>query len=524
MASVIITLSVMFPRQKDNNRTEEDVQADPCQSSRSTEQSSKRTPVPTDSTAKEEPDSASGEDLNVVRKKQRLEGKPAASASSPVCNSGGSAEPLPPVTSWDQASLGGTTNNTNGGVNNTLVQLLAQLQQQQQQPQAHTSAVGGQHLAAATPQPTQLHPPALSFVAHQEQLALAKLQLDMQNAQQGRSVADSSTRLQGQIQPVRAQPQQLAIAQQLLSNPQVLQTLLANVAHIFGVSSAAPPAPPPPPTIQAQSFQQPPMPVIRPALNLGADPHLFSTLLQPTSAATSATGNGSSSLHPLLAATATGWPPAQGSARSLPIPAPAPSLSSLFHRSASSATSPAATATATTSSPTGGESSTQVLSHSPSTLSRPPVNLTSEGKSVLLFVPKDESILSTYQCMVRKQIELFEATDDDVQFTISKMSKPVVLGQVGIRCRHCAVLPQYARPKAAVYFPRTLDSMYQFGQNMVKNHLAVPCKKIPTETQQRLIELQEERKRGRGGRERWAEGARELGVIETENGLRFTIT
>lgn len=56
---------------------------------------------------------------------------------------------------------------------------------------------------------------------------------------------------------------------------------------------------------------------------------------------------------------------------------------------------------------------------------------------------------------------------------------------------------------------------------MVKNHLALPCKMIPASTQKRLIELQEERKRGRGGRERWAEGAKELGVIETENGLRF---
>lgn len=83
-------------------------------------------------------------------------------------------------------------------------------------------------------------------------------------------------------------------------------------------------------------------------------------------------------------------------------------------------------------------------------------------RSAILYVPKDEIVLSTYQCMVRKQIELFEATDDDVQFTISKMSKPVVLGQVGIRCRHCAILPQYARPKAAVYFPRSLVRTYSY--------------------------------------------------------------
>lgn len=67
--------------------------------------------------------------------------------------------------------------------------------------------------------------------------------------------------------------------------------------------------------------------------------------------------------------------------------------------------------------------------------------------------------------------------------------------------------------------------MYQFGQNMVKNHLTLTCKMIPPSTRDRLIELQEERRRGRGGRERWAEAASELGIEEGDIGggncLRF---
>jgi hypothetical protein len=144
--------------------------------------------------------------------------------------------------------------------------------------------------------------------------------------------------------------------------------------------------------------------------------------------------------------------------------------------------------------------------------SRPPI---------LLYTQSDDTSLSRYQCLVRQQIEMFEATEDDVQFNISRMSKIIVRGQVGIRCRHCAVLPQYSRPKAAVYYPRTLDSMYQFGQNMVKNHLCACCELIPSETKDLLMALQEARKRGRGGRDRWAQAAREMGVIEDENGLRF---
>ena len=141
---------------------------------------------------------------------------------------------------------------------------------------------------------------------------------------------------------------------------------------------------------------------------------------------------------------------------------------------------------------------------------------------VLLYSKHDDVTLSPYQCLVRQQMELFEASEDDVQFNISKMSKAIAVGQVGLRCRHCAVLPPFARPKAAVYYPRTLDSLYQFGQNMVKNHHCGSCMKIDDVTKQKLLHLQEERRRGKGGRERWAEAARAMAVVEGPRGLRFT--
>ena len=140
---------------------------------------------------------------------------------------------------------------------------------------------------------------------------------------------------------------------------------------------------------------------------------------------------------------------------------------------------------------------------------------------ICLYVEGDENKISAYQCLARQQIELFAATDDDVQFNTSKMNKMIVAGQVGIRCRHCAVLPQYSRPKAAVYYPRTLDSLYQFGQNMVKNHLGASCKLIPHATRKKMEDLKDARRRGRGGREHWASAAKALGVYEDASGLRF---
>ena len=152
----------------------------------------------------------------------------------------------------------------------------------------------------------------------------------------------------------------------------------------------------------------------------------------------------------------------------------------------------------------------------------PSGSATEEGTPpICLYVDGDDSKISAYQCLARQQIELFAATDDDVQFNTSKMNKMIVAGQVGIRCRHCAVLPQYSRPKAAVYYPRTLDSLYQFGQNMVKNHLGASCKLIPEATRKKMEDLKDARRRGRGGREHWALSAKALGVYEDANGLRF---
>jgi hypothetical protein len=42
----------------------------------------------------------------------------------------------------------------------------------------------------------------------------------------------------------------------------------------------------------------------------------------------------------------------------------------------------------------------------------------------------DDVHVSKYQCLVRKQIQFFEATDDDVRSTAQGRNKPIVLGQV----------------------------------------------------------------------------------------------
>ncbi|GAX20332.1 hypothetical protein FisN_9Hh041 [Fistulifera solaris] len=144
-----------------------------------------------------------------------------------------------------------------------------------------------------------------------------------------------------------------------------------------------------------------------------------------------------------------------------------------------------------------------------------------------VYLPRDEESLSPYQCLLRQQLEFFESTNEDAS-VVQGRNKPVSLYQVGLRCRHCARVNVVQRTAGATYYPTRLDSIYQSGQNVAKHHFDVQgCPTIPREIQQVMTALAHE-VRGRkgksskgGGKLYWAETAREVGVVETSNGLIF---
>jgi len=144
---------------------------------------------------------------------------------------------------------------------------------------------------------------------------------------------------------------------------------------------------------------------------------------------------------------------------------------------------------------------------------RPPVSL---------YVTKDTEHLSDYQCYLRQQIEIFEATPEDLQYNAQKMNKAVVLGQVGIRCKHCAHEDPWARTRGAVYYSASLGGLYQAGQNMSKNHLENECKAIPSNIREELLKRKVIKRRAAGGKKFWADSARSLGIFEDQYGLRFS--
>ena len=55
----------------------------------------------------------------------------------------------------------------------------------------------------------------------------------------------------------------------------------------------------------------------------------------------------------------------------------------------------------------------------------------------------DDEQLSEYQMLVRKQLEVFEAQPEDVESNTQGRKKQVVLGQVGLRCRHVSAIVSF---------------------------------------------------------------------------------
>lgn len=121
----------------------------------------------------------------------------------------------------------------------------------------------------------------------------------------------------------------------------------------------------------------------------------------------------------------------------------------------------------------------------------------------LLYLECDADSLSPYQCLVRNQIELFEALREDVESNAQGRNRPIVIGQVGIRCRYCNQLPPKQRARGGVYYPARLNGLYQAAQNMAVSHLAELCEYVPARVRDELKTLRERKSSAGGGKKYW---------------------
>ena len=72
-----------------------------------------------------------------------------------------------------------------------------------------------------------------------------------------------------------------------------------------------------------------------------------------------------------------------------------------------------------------------------------------------------------------------------------------------------------------MYYPAKLQGVYQAAQNMASSHLCESCQCIPPPLKQELRTLRDRRDTASGGKQYWADGARAMGLQETDDGLRL---
>jgi len=141
----------------------------------------------------------------------------------------------------------------------------------------------------------------------------------------------------------------------------------------------------------------------------------------------------------------------------------------------------------------------------------------------LLYISTDDEVLSDYQILLRKQMEFFEASFNDVGKTSCGRRRPIMMNQVGIRCRHCRALPIENRKNGTIYYPSKLTSIYQAAQNMAITHLLGNCYLIDKNIKKQLQTYQEGPSiTGHGGKKYWAKTAKAQGIKESNEGyLQF---
>jgi len=86
---------------------------------------------------------------------------------------------------------------------------------------------------------------------------------------------------------------------------------------------------------------------------------------------------------------------------------------------------------------------------------------------VLLSDPLDEGNLTDAVKFCRRQIEFFTADPEDVHARHKKggIKQEIYVGQVGIRCVHCARLGKTERPSGSVSYPASISLVYQSVRN-----------------------------------------------------------
>jgi hypothetical protein len=142
-----------------------------------------------------------------------------------------------------------------------------------------------------------------------------------------------------------------------------------------------------------------------------------------------------------------------------------------------------------------------------------------QGSTSLSIPVSDAEWLSELNCFIRATcLEAFSASEEDVART-SKRGR-IALHQVGIRCRFCAHRPLNERAVAAVSYPTSVAGIYESIKRWQRVHLQL-CGDAPMQVKSKLVQLASTNVWIPTTRQYWADSAKALGMVDTEDGIRF---
>ena len=114
------------------------------------------------------------------------------------------------------------------------------------------------------------------------------------------------------------------------------------------------------------------------------------------------------------------------------------------------------------------------------------------SKPIPLALDEDKHWITPLHCFVRKHcVEVFTASDMEVQTPSKGKRKPIQVGQIGIRCVHChegLKDTDLNRERGSVYYPTSLSSIYNATMNLLQRHLRT-CPKVPDSIMEKYKEL-----------------------------------
>ena len=139
-----------------------------------------------------------------------------------------------------------------------------------------------------------------------------------------------------------------------------------------------------------------------------------------------------------------------------------------------------------------------------------------------VFQPGDEDILNPMRCLFHRQLEWFEANSKDVADRKGRKNAPIVLGQVGFRCVHCAHIPFTKRTIAAVFYPSNCTDGMRRALNRYQSQHFRFCKEIPSNIKSHSKSLSF--RQGKRGKQHWAHLTnvfQSIGIIEKDGHLVY---